>query len=140
MKNEIELRLAECLGVAGTAEVTLNLPHRGAELTDLVGGRREPLSGGPTYRFPVRPQQIVTLRFRVRNKLAELGLEFVAGRLLAYRVASMQAKGQIPNAEASMTTCTSSGERFCNVGSGPDRMTSTWAPDWVNLEASSTAL
>ncbi|HET8944168.1 MAG TPA: acyl-CoA dehydrogenase family protein [Dehalococcoidia bacterium] len=39
----------------------------------------------------------------VRNKLAELGIELVAGRLLAYRVASMQAKGQIPNAEASMS-------------------------------------
>ena len=39
----------------------------------------------------------------VRSKLAELGIEFVAGRLLAYRVASMQAKGQIPNAEASMS-------------------------------------
>jgi alkylation response protein AidB-like acyl-CoA dehydrogenase len=39
----------------------------------------------------------------VRNKLAELGLEFTIGRLLAYRVASMQAKGQIPNTEASMS-------------------------------------
>lgn len=39
----------------------------------------------------------------VRNKLAELGLEFTIGRLLAYRVASMQAKGQVPNAEASMS-------------------------------------
>jgi len=39
----------------------------------------------------------------IRNRLAELGLEFVAGRLLAYRVASMQANGQIPNAEASMS-------------------------------------
>ncbi|MFQ5472697.1 MAG: acyl-CoA dehydrogenase family protein [Dehalococcoidia bacterium] len=39
----------------------------------------------------------------VRNKLAELGIEFELGRLLAYRVASMQAKGQIPNAEASMS-------------------------------------
>lgn len=62
--NEIEVRLAECLGVAGTAEVTLNLPHREASLTDLVGGRRQPLQGGPGYRFPVRPQQIVTMRFR----------------------------------------------------------------------------
>jgi alkylation response protein AidB-like acyl-CoA dehydrogenase len=42
-------------------------------------------------------------RRTVRNRLAELGIEFVAGRLLAYRVASMQAKGQIPNAEASMS-------------------------------------
>jgi alkylation response protein AidB-like acyl-CoA dehydrogenase len=40
---------------------------------------------------------------RVRNKLAELAIEFQAGRLLAYRVASMQEKGQIPNAEASMS-------------------------------------
>ncbi len=40
---------------------------------------------------------------RVRNKLAELAIEFQAGRLLAYRVASMQEKGLIPNAEASMS-------------------------------------
>ncbi len=71
-KNEIELRLVECLGVAGTAEVTLNLPHLGAELTDLVGGRREPLRGGPTYRFPVRSQQIVTLRFRTNSAVPDI--------------------------------------------------------------------
>ena len=70
--SEIELRLAECLGVSGTAEVTLNLPHRGAELTDLVGGRREPLNGGPAYRFPVRPQQIVTLRCRTDSAVPEI--------------------------------------------------------------------
>ena len=40
---------------------------------------------------------------RVRQKLAELAIEFQAGRLLAYRIASMQEKGQIPNAEASMS-------------------------------------
>lgn len=40
---------------------------------------------------------------RVRQKLAELAIEFQAGRLLAYRVASMQARGQIPNAEASIS-------------------------------------
>ncbi len=39
----------------------------------------------------------------VRHKLAELAIEFQAGRLLSYRVASMQARGQIPNAEASMS-------------------------------------
>jgi 3-oxocholest-4-en-26-oyl-CoA dehydrogenase alpha subunit len=38
-----------------------------------------------------------------RIMLAELGIELTAGKLLAYRVASMQAKGQIPNAEASMS-------------------------------------
>ncbi len=39
----------------------------------------------------------------VRSKLAELAIEFTAGRMLAYRVASMQARGQIPNTEASMS-------------------------------------
>jgi alkylation response protein AidB-like acyl-CoA dehydrogenase len=39
----------------------------------------------------------------IRNKLSELAIEFTAGRMLAYRVASMQARGQIPNTEASMS-------------------------------------
>lgn len=39
----------------------------------------------------------------VRTKLAEIGIEFTIGRLLAYRVAWMQSTGQIPNAEASMS-------------------------------------
>ena len=62
--GEIELRLVECLGYAGTAEVSLALPHKGAALADLAGGHRKPLSGGPRYSFPVRSQQIVTLRFQ----------------------------------------------------------------------------
>ncbi len=61
--KEIELRLAECIGVSGTAEVTLDLPHKGAWLTDMTGGRRKPLPDGPQYRFAVHPQQIVTMRF-----------------------------------------------------------------------------
>jgi len=61
--SEIELRLAECLGQAGQAELSFDLPHKGAWLTDLTGGRRKPLAGGPKYRFAVRPQQIVTVRF-----------------------------------------------------------------------------
>lgn len=61
--GEIELRLVECLGQAANAELTLNLPHKGAWLTDLTGARRKPLAGGSKYRFAVRPQQIVTLRF-----------------------------------------------------------------------------
>ncbi|MBI2912967.1 MAG: acyl-CoA dehydrogenase family protein, partial [Chloroflexi bacterium] len=40
---------------------------------------------------------------RVRLRLGELAIEFQVGRMLAYRVASMQAKGQIPNAEASIS-------------------------------------
>ncbi|MBI5820011.1 MAG: hypothetical protein HZA88_13585 [Verrucomicrobia bacterium] len=70
--SEIELRLAECLGRAGKASVTLNLPHLDAALTDLVGGHRELLRGGPTYKFPVRPQQIVTMRFRTKTSVPEV--------------------------------------------------------------------
>ena len=38
----------------------------------------------------------------VRNQLAELAIETEVGRLLSYQVASIQARGQIPNKEASM--------------------------------------
>jgi len=69
---DIELRLVECVGVAGNAEVTLNLPHESAALTDLVGGHAQKLGGGPTYKFPVRPQQIVTMRFRTAKPVAEI--------------------------------------------------------------------
>jgi alpha-mannosidase len=77
--GEIELRLVECLGSAGQAEVDLHLPHRGAALTDLTGARRQPLepqgetARGDTrrYSFPVRPQQIITLRFATPDAVAE---------------------------------------------------------------------
>lgn len=69
---DIELRMVECLGLAGPAEVTLNLPHEGAAMTDLVGGSARKLDGGPWYKFPVRPQQIVTLRFRTARPVAEI--------------------------------------------------------------------
>ena len=68
--DEIELRLAEISGSAGTAEVTLDLPHKGAWLTDLTGGRRKPLTGGPHYSFAIRPQQIVTIRFGAGSAVA----------------------------------------------------------------------
>ena len=70
--GEVELRLAECLGLAGNASVTLNLPHRDAALTDLMGGSRQSLRGGPQYTFPVRPQQIVTMRFRTATAVAAI--------------------------------------------------------------------
>jgi alkylation response protein AidB-like acyl-CoA dehydrogenase len=60
---------------------------------DLLAYARETVDGGrPLFARP-----------SVRNKLAELAIEFEAGRLLAYRVASMQARGQVPNAEASIS-------------------------------------
>lgn len=69
--SDIEVRLAECLGHAGTAEVTLTLPHKGAALTDLTGANPKPVKGGPHYKFPVRPQQIVTLRFKAASSVAD---------------------------------------------------------------------
>lgn len=68
----IEIRLAECLGVPGKASVTLSLPHVQASLTDLVGRKAAPLTGGPTYAFPIRPQQIITLRFKTAKPVAEI--------------------------------------------------------------------
>jgi alpha-mannosidase len=70
--KDIEMRLIECLGHAGTAEVTVNLPHQGAALTDLRGRNPQPLQGGPTYSFPVAPQQIVTMRFHADSAVEEI--------------------------------------------------------------------
>jgi alpha-mannosidase len=69
--NDIEIRLVECLGAAGKADISLNLPHQDARITNLMGEQGHSLSGnGTTYRFPVRPQQIVTLRFRAASSVA----------------------------------------------------------------------
>jgi alpha-mannosidase len=61
--SHIELRLVECLGRGGEAELTLNLPHRNASLTDLTGRKKSALRKSSRYRFPVRPQQIITMQF-----------------------------------------------------------------------------
>jgi alpha-mannosidase len=72
--GDTEVRLAECLGYAGTAEVTLTLPHKSAAQTDMNGAHAKPLAGGPRYTFAVRPQQIVTLRFGAASTVAEAEL------------------------------------------------------------------
>jgi alpha-mannosidase len=69
--RQIEVRLSEWSGAAGTGEVTFHLPHNGARLTNLMGEQGVVLAGGPTYRFPVRPQQIVTLRFDTSSGVQE---------------------------------------------------------------------
>lgn len=69
---DIELRLEEALGSAGQAEVKLNLPHTGAALTDLTGGHAVALPAGSVWKFPVRPQQIITLRFRTAEPVPEI--------------------------------------------------------------------
>lgn len=69
--NHIELRLVECLGSAGTATVQLSLPHHGATLTDLMGRLQSTLPVAAKDEFPIRPQQIVTIRFETSATLAE---------------------------------------------------------------------
>jgi len=69
---EIEIRFAECLGVAGTAELRLAIPHGEAFRTDLVGGSRSPLGEGPVWSIPVRAQEIVTLRTKAPSAVEEV--------------------------------------------------------------------
>jgi alpha-mannosidase len=68
-REYLEVRLAECFGHAGSAHVTVALPHRGAVLTNLAGSEPKPLAGGPRYEFAVRAQQIVTLRFHTSGNI-----------------------------------------------------------------------
>ena len=67
----MEVRLVECLGSAGTAKISLKLPHKNAVLTDLIGRKLSSLPTSSPYTFPVRPQQIVTLHFEVTSILPE---------------------------------------------------------------------
>jgi alpha-mannosidase len=71
--RDIELRFAECLGHADIAEVRLEIPHERAFTTSLTGANPVQLRGGPAYRLPVRPQQIVTMRFRLSAAIEEPG-------------------------------------------------------------------
>jgi alkylation response protein AidB-like acyl-CoA dehydrogenase len=72
----------------------------------------------------------------VRHKLAELAIECEVGRMLAYRLVSMQAQGLIPNYEASMIKLFASEaiQRFAHVGTqimglyGQLEVGSKWAP------------
>jgi hypothetical protein len=64
----LEVRLAECFGETGSAEITLALPHKTAAITNMAGSEPQRLKGGPRYSFAVRPQQIVTLRFQTADK------------------------------------------------------------------------
>ncbi|HVN78066.1 MAG TPA: glycoside hydrolase family 38 C-terminal domain-containing protein [Terriglobia bacterium] len=70
--RDIELRLVESLGITGKAEVSLFLPHRSASLTNLLGENARPLEGKPHYRFPIRAQEIVTLRLVTDSAVAAI--------------------------------------------------------------------
>jgi 3-oxocholest-4-en-26-oyl-CoA dehydrogenase alpha subunit len=56
-------------------------------------------------------------RAEVWQKLAEIQIEFAIARLLAYRVAWLQASGKVPNYEASMAKmyATEMNQRFCDT-------------------------
>jgi alpha-mannosidase len=70
IEGEIEVRLAEWAGRGGNAEVKLNLPHQDARMTNMMGENSNALeASGGAYRFKVRPQQIVTLRFRADSSV-----------------------------------------------------------------------
>lgn len=69
---DIEVRLVEWAGREGNVEVTLKLPHHDARLTNLMGEKPEPLTlKAGAYRFPVRPQQVITLRFRTDSEVPQ---------------------------------------------------------------------
>jgi alkylation response protein AidB-like acyl-CoA dehydrogenase len=63
-------------------------------LQDLLGYCKEAGHNGANGSSPI-----------VRHKLAELVIEADVGRYLSYRVASMQARGQVPNYESSVAKC-----------------------------------
>jgi len=69
--DHIIVRLVEAFDQAGEATLKLSLPHKSAAITDLVGNNATPLSGGPEYRFALRPQQIVTLHFKAASSVAD---------------------------------------------------------------------
>jgi alkylation response protein AidB-like acyl-CoA dehydrogenase len=73
----------------------------------------------------------------IRNKLAELKIEFDLGRMLAYRVAWMQSKKLIPNYEASMSKLFGSEmqQRLANFGINTLGLRGQLAPGspWAHL-------
>ncbi|MGH9612186.1 MAG: glycosyl hydrolase-related protein, partial [Bryobacteraceae bacterium] len=102
--SQIELRFVECLGYPGTAEVRMPLPHSKAALTDLLGQRPKPLRKAARYRFPIRPQQIVTMRFDTSSSAPQPALvqqwdEFVPAAKLAALHAYSSDKGHPPRGD-----------------------------------------
>ena len=70
--NHIEVRMVECTGTAGTAEIAMRLPHTSTALTDLTGRKLSSLPVSERYRIPIRPQQIVTIHFEVSSALPDI--------------------------------------------------------------------
>ena len=65
VNDELEIRFVESKGESGKAKLKIDLPVKDARLTNFLGEGDEKLSGrNNRYTIPVRPQQIVTVRFK----------------------------------------------------------------------------
>ncbi len=69
--RHIEVRLVECLGKSGKADLTLHLPHNSIAFADLTGKSISSQAKGSHYSFAIRPQQIVTMHFETSSSVAE---------------------------------------------------------------------
>ena len=69
--DELEIRFVESNGMNGVAELSFNLPVGQARITNFLGEGTEELKGEGYYSMPVRPQQIVTLRFMVEGRVQD---------------------------------------------------------------------
>ncbi len=69
--GNIELRMVECLGKSGTANVRLMLPYRRALLTDLIGRELSELPNSESCEIDLKPQQIVTIHFETGQTLPD---------------------------------------------------------------------
>jgi len=68
--------------------------------------------------FACENPSFVQLNPTVRHRLAQMGIEVEAGRLLSYRVASMQQAGKIPSREAAMAklVCAELNQKVARTG------------------------
>ncbi|MGQ9916301.1 MAG: hypothetical protein ACUVS7_02690 [Bryobacteraceae bacterium] len=65
--SDLEVRLAEWRGQASMGWVECLTPHREARRTNLLGEDARPLGRAARYRFPVMPQEVMTVRFRLES-------------------------------------------------------------------------
>jgi alkylation response protein AidB-like acyl-CoA dehydrogenase len=123
------------------ATATLDFERSGA---GRVGQARRILEGLIQYtKETTRHGHTLSKEPLIRQKLTQMAIELEVVRLIAYRVASMQSRGLIPNYEASMSKVYGSEylKRLANVGMeifgpyAPLQRGSKWAPLQGKMEA-----
>jgi len=71
--NFIELRMVEVKGKQDEVSVKLKLPHQQAYLTNMVGDIKQELEAiDETYHIMAKPQQIITMRFKMKNAVKKI--------------------------------------------------------------------